>query len=227
MANKLKIRVPASANDITLMEYQEYLRGFDAVKDDNIAFEKHVLSSFCDLDVRVIDELTGNQITEIVTHLLPIISRTEWPLIREFTLNGTDFGFIPDLEESTYGEWVNIDENITNVDNFHKLMAIVFRPVTESLYDKKLKANRYQIVDYKSTKQYSEAMKLIPLDVALGGLHFFECLGIELLRAIPSYLETQMATTKLQQHLETLDKNGNGLGLRINSLTETLRELTK
>lgn len=213
---KIKIQVPASANAVMLDQYQDFMAGYEKAAESEAELEKHAISCFCNLDSRVIEDLSGKQVQEIMVHLTPMITRREWPLIRQFELNGIEFGFIPDLDESTYGEWVNIDEDIQNVNTWHSLMAILYRPIIRKEYDKRLKAERYQIAEHKSTKQYAEAMRLMPLDIVLGAIHFFRRLGIELLTLIPSYLEDQIASPEVQQLLSTSEENGSGFVPLIN-----------
>ena len=221
---KLKINIPESARDISLSQYQEFLRGYDKIKGDQTALNKLIISAFCELDSSIIDNLTGNQVYDIINRLDPIIQQESFELIREFDMGGISFGFVPDLENATFGEWADIDTYLKTSDDYHRLMAILYRPIIVKKNDKKLNGNKYRVAEYTTTKEYAEAMKLMPMDIALGALHFFSDLGIELLKAIPSYLENQMATRTFQRHLVDSHRNGDGIDVTINYLTETLQK---
>jgi hypothetical protein len=136
-----------------------------------------------------------------------------------------EFGFIPDLENITFGEYVDLDNYLANWDDFHKAMAVMYRPVTKSKKDK------YQIFPYTGANEFCEAMKFAPMDVAIGASVFFWTLGNELLNATLNYLETE--TNKMTKE-ETItayevssEKNGVGIQASTELLKATLRNLTK
>ena len=78
-----------------------------------------------------------------VLHQISKCFEEETPLIRKFTMTGTDgasidFGFIPDLENMTFGEYVDLDNFITDWQSMHKAMAVLYRPITFEKNDKYL-----------------------------------------------------------------------------------------
>jgi hypothetical protein len=91
----------------------------------------------------------------------------EHKLIPTFKIKDQEFGFIPDLEEMSYGEFVDLDTNISDWENMHKAMAVLFRPIERKRGDK------YTIIPYHGTHEFSDFMKFMPLDVALGAVVFF------------------------------------------------------
>ena len=93
---------------------------------------------------------------------------TEVEFSNMFTLNGIEYGFIPNLDSITHGEWVDLIEYEGNIDTMNKLMAVLFRPVT-----KKDKLGNYSIEPYNGTKERADAFKVMPLNIVNGALVFF------------------------------------------------------
>lgn len=219
---KIKVTIPR-IEDLTLGHYQEFMLGYsDDLSESDL--DRLLISSFCELDTSVINLIPAKDINEIISHLRPILTRTEWPLVREFEIDGVEFGFIPNLEDATFGEWVDIDSYLLDVTNWHKLMAVFFRPIKERVYDRKLGSNRYNVMEYEGTKEYADAMLLTPLDAVFGSISFFVNIGVGLLKTIPSYLRDQMATAEFQHHYKDLVRNGDGTELSISLVEETLKE---
>jgi hypothetical protein len=115
---------------------------------------------------------------------------------------------------------VDLDNYLSKWDDFHKAMAVMYRPI------KKQKCNRYEIEDYKGTKEYADLMKYAPLDVVLPASVFFWNLGKELCEATLIYLERE-ATKMILAKKRSLQLNGVGIQAYINSQREMLQELEK
>jgi hypothetical protein len=84
----------------------------------------------------------------------------------------------------------------------------------------------YLIEDYESSDKYSEVMKDMPIDIALGAVVFFYRLGKELSIYLTGYLkkEIQREDSELRQ---ALDENGVGINQFMQSLRETSSSLKK
>ena len=93
-----------------------------------------------------------------------------------------EFGFINDIENMSLGEYTDLDTYVTDWNNMHKTMAVLYRPLITRYKDK------YTIAEYEGTSEFAEVMKFMPLDVALGSLVFFYRLGNELLQATRQFL---------------------------------------
>ena len=92
------------------------------------------------------------------------------------------FGFIPNLDEMTLGEYIDLDTYFGDWDNMHKAMSVLYRPITKE------KGNLYNIEEYDGTK-YSDVLKLMPLDVVLGSIFFFYNLSSELFDNYPELFD--------------------------------------
>jgi len=145
----------------------------------------------------------------------------EYELVKTFKLNGEHYGFIPNLDDITYGENIDVSKYITDYGSMHKAMAVLYRPIKQKINDK------YLINDYEGTYSYAEKMKQMPLHIVLGAIVFFYNLTNELLNCTLNYLETQLKMGKESQAQIISQENGEDILNSIHSLKETLQGLRK
>ena len=216
---KVEILVPDSLSDITLEQYQKFVKiNTDENQDTGFLMHKTV-EIFCNLDLKDIAKIKFASVREIIEDINKLFEPKQ-NLIQSFTLGGVEYGFIPVLEDMSFGEYIDLDENFKDWDSMHKAMSVLYRPITLR------KGDRYQIEEYEGIK-YAETFKRMPLDVVLGCMVFFYALNRELLKTTLSYLEresSQILTT--QQHLH-LAKSGDGIKASMESLREMLPDLTR
>ena len=130
-------------------------------------------------------------------------------------MNGVEYGFIPDLDEMSLGEYIDLDNNITNWETMQVAMNVLFRPV------KIKKANKYSIEDYMV--EGSDDLKQMPLDAVISSIFFLHNLGIELSIHTMNYSQSQMEEEL--QGVQTSEQSGVGINQFTDSLTEILQNL--
>jgi hypothetical protein len=221
---KLEITIPTSISEIPLLNYQKFLKLQKNSNDEEFIAQK-MIEIFCGIELKEIVKMKLTSINELVSHFNTIFS--EKPKFKErFKIGDIEFGFIPDLENITFGEYVDLENYLTDWDNFHKAMAVMYRPITLH------KDEKYNIMEYTGASAFSEAMLYAPMDVAISSSLFFWTLGSELLNATVDYLEMQTKTMSeseqatLAQELSSL-KTGGGIQASMDLLKETLQNLTK
>lgn len=213
---KQDIQVPTKLSDITLEQFQAFNRVLD--ETDNEIFVAHkMIAIFCKIrmsDVIRIRQIDNNSIAETLRKML----EGEKKFIQRFKLGGKEFGFIPNLEDISSGEYADLDKYISDWETMHKALAVMYRPIT------KTKGDKYEIEPYEGSATYAEVMKYAPLDVAFGSLVFFYHLGSELLKATLTYLEKEVVgmTTQLNH---SLTQNGDGIITSMHLQRETLKAL--
>jgi len=212
----IKLNIPESLNEITLGQYQEWLKITEG-KELNSFFQQKMIEIFC--RSRLIDTLRmkAKDINEITLGLNKIFEAK--PTLKTlFKLNDKEFGFIPKLDDMSFGEYIDLDTYLADWENMHLAMGVLFRPV------KFKKNNEYIIEEYETASKYN--MKNIPLDVVMGALVFFWNLKSELLKHIVNYLSNQQEVN-LPAHLIASLKNGVGFNPFTDSVTEILETYTK
>lgn len=211
---ELKVIVPTSLSEITLEQYQRFAR----LEGDEEFLTKKMLEIFCDVPLEKLPNIRFKDVSSVSKRISDMMR--EKPSIKtRFTLKGQEFGFIPSLEDITYGEFVDLDSYMSDTQNLHKTMAVLFRPVIQK------GGRRYEIEPYESATKYCDLMKEAPMDVVMGAIVFFWTLGKELLMAMTTSLEFQTRKNTLLNR--SSQKNGDGIQHSIALLKVTLDDLTR
>jgi hypothetical protein len=220
MANNVQIElsVPDALSDITLGQYQKYLKILDQNKDDENAAEfinLKTIEIFCNVDFKDVLKIPLGEAEKVLT----IINKAfdEKPdIIRHFKLLNVDMGFIPSLERISLGEYIDVENNIVDWQTMHKAMAVLYRPVNFRSKEK------YTVAPYEPSDEVSELMKEMPLDVAMSSMVFFYDLGMELLKAIPTFIQKNLTEEQTYLLKQTLAQSGVG----INQFTHLLEGMS-
>lgn len=215
---KIELTIPTTLNDIKLAQYQKFL----SIAKDNEESEflqQKMVQIFCGIDLKDVAQIRYKDVAEITTNINNLFTK-ENKLIQRFKMGGVEFGFIPNLDEMSTGEYMDLDNYITDWDTMHNAMAVLYRPITNKIGDK------YQIEEYKGSITYADVMRHAPLDVVLGAMVFFYNLGNDLLKSTIEYLENNKEVQSiLNKH--NLENVGDGIQVSMLLLKETLEDLMK
>lgn len=215
---KQEINVPTSLNEITLEQYQTFMRINDANDSEEFIAQKMV-SIFCKIKLSQVLYIRASDVASIVASFTKLL-QSDKKLITRFELGGKEFGFIPNLEDMSFGEYIDLETNLGEWDSMHKAMAVMFRPIIQT------KEGKYDIESYNGTANYSDVMKYAPLDVVLGAMVFFCHLSDELLKATLSYLTAEAEAMDILPK-NNLTSNGDGITASMHSLKEMSSSLTR
>jgi len=162
---KVNIYVPESLSDITLEQYQKFAK-LNTEENSNSNFLLHkMVEIFCNLDLKDIARIKFTDVQAIINDLNGMFNQ-KTPLIPVFKLKGVEYGFIPKLDDISLGEYIDLDNTLSDWETMHKAMSVLYRPITIQ------KNHRYQIEDY-TNQDKADTFKDMPLDVVMGGLVFF------------------------------------------------------
>ena len=187
------LKVPNKLNELTLGQYQKFNKVISG-EPDNDFLQRKTIEIFCNVDITEVGNYKYSSIAQVVS-IINKMFKEKPRLIDRFNYNGKQFGFIPKLDDITFGEFVDLDLLMGDWETMDKAMAILFREVTDS------KGSKYIIEPYNSERENN--FKNMPLDVALGALFFLESLNTELTRHIKIYLqkETKRLTPRQRKAL--------------------------
>ena len=216
---KATIKIPTDLNEIPLKSYQKFISVVDKSNDDEFICHK-MIEIFCGLRLRDVFEVRWKDVQDIAIHMTQLF-KNKPEFQKSFTIQNIEFGFIPDLENMSFGEYIDLSNNINKMDTFHKAMAVLYRPI------KFKKGDKYEIEKYEGSANYAEVMKFAPLGIVLGAKVFFWNLTNDLLKATSIYLE-KMTKKQMTFHKENnLENNGDGINHYMPLLKETLQSLKK
>jgi len=162
---KTEIEVPSDLSEISLDRYQKYLKTLKNSDDVEFVSQK-MIEIFCGVELKSVVKMKASTVVELVQHFNKLFS--EKPKFKHrFKLNDVEFGFITDLENISWGEYIDIEANIIDFETMHQALAVMYRPITKQSKDK------YEIEPYNGDLTYAEVMKYAPLDVVLPASVFF------------------------------------------------------
>jgi hypothetical protein len=225
---ELELKVPQKLQAIKLRQYQEYLKiqkeNEDAEDAANFLNSK-CIQIFCGLTLKESYNLPVKMFDGVLQQIGKCFEEPT-PLIKEFSMTGSNgvevsFGMIPSLDEMTFGEYVDLENFMSDWDNMHKAMSVLYRPITFN------KNGKYLIEDYDGTDKYWEVMKDAPVNVALGAMVFFYRLGKKLSKYTMDYLLLQQNQKGASMQEKDLERNGDGINQFMLSLEKTYQELIK
>lgn len=215
---KLEVTIPTSLSEITLDQYQRFIAITEKNPDSDFVQQK-MLEIFCNVPLNLVANMALKDVNEIV-YTLNNMFEDNYKLKPIFKLGNTNFGFIPNLDEISLGEFSDLDNYFGKWDKMHNAMAVLYRPITDKFRDK------YQIEDYNGSITYCDVMKNMPMDVVMGAMVFFYNLSNELLISSLNYLENnQQVKALIEKHNSQL--SGDGIALSMLSLKLTLEDLMR
>ena len=214
---KVKIQVPTSLSEITLEQYQNFNK-INTEENQNTNFILHkTVEIFCGLDLKDIAKIKVHSVKSVIKDIDNVFSEKP-DLTPTFKLKGKEYGFIPKLDDISLGEYIDLDDSLTDWETMHKAMSVLYRPVTMR------KGNKYLIEEYDGTDD-AESMKQMRLDVVMGSIVFFYNLNNELLQTILNYLNREVPNQMNTLQLQTLERNGVGINQSMDLLKEMLPNL--
>ena len=211
---KIELNVPTSLDEITLGQYQKYLKIAESNQDGNFLQAK-MIEIFCGIPLSDSYKLKVSSVAAIIDILEDLLD-SKPTHVEQFVMGGVTYGFIPDLDEMSLGEYIDLDNNASKWEQMHVAMNVLYRPV------KDIRKDKYNIVDY--TAMNPDKMKDTPMSAVSGSLFFFLNLGIELSRDTILYSNNEEEMNSIHQKL-TLVENGGGINQFTDSLAEILSDL--
>ena len=199
----IKLNVPNKLSEIALSDYVKYLKILEInEKDENsdVFVQQKVLEIFCGVPYNESLEFKMSDVSKIVNIINNTLSEKP-SLVKSFKLGDTEFGFIPKLDDMSFGEYIDIDTNIGDWDNMYRVMGVLYRPI------KQKSGEKYLIEEYKGDL-YHDAMRHTPMDAVISSLVFFYNLGKELSMAMIDFLETETEGDSMQLQTSMSDTVG-------------------
>lgn len=218
----MTVTVPTSLKDISLDKWIK----FDAINkensDEDFLIDK-MIEIFCDLDLKDVAKIPFADAQDIYKDLVDVLNEEAdfQPIIN---VDGVDFGFIPNLNEITLGEFVDLDNYLLSTKDLNKAMAVLYRPITYRSKD------LYRIEEYESPDKYKDVLGKESVSYATGAVVFFYRLSKELTRhslfSSLNTIEEEMNKKTIAQK-DNLPKNTDGLVVSTPFVKETLLDLMK
>ena len=186
-----------SWNDVTLDKWVKLISRREKTKTQDALDTISVLS---DIPKKLINELAIGDVAILLKKISDLQAKEDTKLKKIIKLDGVKYGFHPNLEEITLGEYADIETYLKNglEDNLTKLIAVLYRPITER-DGKDYSIEAYGVSDSRMRAKKFEKMKARDVN---SSLVFFWTLGKELSIILPLYLmeQSKMILDKMQEN---------------------------
>lgn len=212
---ELKLKIPTCLSEITLKQYKAFLKVQETEKNDKI-YNAKVINIFCNLKMEDVMLLKLNDVTEI-TNIIYELFEQKPGLVSKFKLNGVEYGLIPQLDDISFGEYIDLDTYIGDWDNIDRAMNVLYRPILVKLKEK-YSIDKYVVDNHK-------LLDNMPMDAVLSSIFFLLNLGMELSTVMMNSLDLDKEANKDLIEFLNLEKNGGGISQYTDSLKAILDDL--
>lgn len=214
---KIDIKIPETLNEITLYQYQRFEK-LIANNEPSEFVNQKTIEIFCNVELKDVARIRIADVTDILAHLNNLLQQKP-KLTQTFKLGVYEFGFIPKLEDISSGEFIDLETYLSSTETIHKAMAVLYRPIKSKVKD------LYTIEDYEGSDKYSEVLKYMPLDIALGSMLFFYHLHNDCVTNLKDFILKEVEQS--EQAKQILEKNGAGINHFTQQLEETFSTLKR
>jgi len=179
-------------SDVTL---ETWLKLIDFETGTKTEAATETIAAISDIPKKLVKELALSDVGAIMSKVGELQSKQDTTLKRIIEINDIEYGFHPDLDSITLGEYADVEQFIKNgIDtNLPELMAVLYRPIKE-------KKNDIYIIDAYDgdIRMRTEEMKQMSATQVQAALFFFYNLGKELFEIMPSFLMEKLKGMKTQ-----------------------------
>jgi len=191
-------------SDVTL---EKWLKLIDLETGSKTKEAAETIAALSDIPKQLVNELSIKDVAVIMSRIAELQQKQDSSLKRIIKINEVEYGFHPDLDSITLGEYADIETFIKNgiETQLPELMAVLYRPITEK------KNDIYTIAAYDGDIRIrTEEMKQMSAEQVQSALRFFFVLGKELSLILPSYLMERLKEMNQQLPQNPLPKSGDG-----------------
>tara|TARA_R100001530_G_scaffold29449_1_gene23196 strand:+ start:193 stop:792 length:600 start_codon:yes stop_codon:yes gene_type:complete len=178
--------------DVTL---EKWIKLIDFKKGTKTEEAKETIALLSNIPKDIITQLELKDVVLIMGKLVEFQEKQNHSLKRIIKIDDEEFGFHPDLEAITLGEYADLEQFIKlGVEDYlPEIMAILYRPIVER------EGNLYTIKAYEGNiKLRAEKMKKMSAEQVQSALVFFYLLGNVSITTTESFLTERLKGTKKQ-----------------------------
>jgi hypothetical protein len=210
---EINITIPTQLKDITLGQYKKFIKIQEGIENTTF-LQLKIIEIFCKVDLKVAKAMRYNDVEQITSDILNLFTKTP-KLVTTFKMNGIEYGFVPNLDDMTLGEYIDLDTYAGDYESIEVAMNVLYRPVITKV------KHKYIIEDYNPDTK--EQMLNMPMDAVISSMFFFLNLGLELSNII---LNSSEAKKNLQQvDLGNFQQSMDGISRFMPYLKETLQNM--
>jgi hypothetical protein len=190
-------------SDVTM---EKWLKLIDFKEGTKTKEAEETIAALSNIPKDLIKQLELRDIAIIMERVAELQQEQDSSLKGIIEVNEKRYGFHPDLNSMTLGEWSDLETFIKDgiEKNMPKVMAVLYRPIVEET-----ESGVYTIEAYDGDIAIrTEEMKKMSAEQVQSALVFFCNLGRVLSETLPSYLMDRLKEMKVQLPQNLLQKSG-------------------
>lgn len=210
------IEVPTSLEDVKLVDFVKFA-SFESEIDELVIGK--AIQCFVGLDEKEARSLPANVVQDLYSDILKLL-QSDCEAKTIYNIDGRRFGRIPNLDEVTFGEFVDLDtylkideEGKPDFSKVLKWMGVLYRPIEDQ------HKSIYNIEPYETADMYLSLIKQLPASAFIGSMVFFWTLRKDLQTVTKHYIQLAESYLRNEKHLAT---STDGMEASINSLKAIL-----
>ena len=176
----INVEIPSDYESITIKQY----------KDFHLASsELERIMAICSVTKEEAEKIPIRHYGELIAVFAEGLRKESAKHFQTITLNGREYGFMPNLYDISVGEYIDLTEYAKDIKkNIVKIAGILYRPIT-------IRVNKqYQIEPYsiKANELRENELSSMTLEVFNGAMLFFSTLHDELHSISSDFLSQQI-----------------------------------
>jgi hypothetical protein len=204
--NLKEYKLPTSWDEVSVKQYTNLMIAIDKKDSNEIELMVRSLEALADIPGGLLTKAPIKMLREAYNQLGELTSTIpNKELSRVIEIDGIEYGFIPNWDELSLGEFVDLDNYLQDgFNNLDKVFAVLYRPVL------KRDGVKYIIEDY-DLKEITDRRKLfkdrMSIDTVYAALVFFCNIGRIHTESMLSSLEMEiksLSITKSSQIMEMI-----------------------
>jgi hypothetical protein len=185
-----KYELPTSWSEVSLEQYSKLMIALENDSSNEIEAVIKTLEALVGIDVSTLSKVPLKYLKTAYAELSTLTATMpSTELKRIIDVDGTAYGFIPDFDALTFGEFCDLDNYLQDSwNNLDKILAILYRRVIKREGDK-YKIEPYSLDDIKERRELFK--NNLSIGTIYGSLVFFYTIGSKHISTMLSSLEEQ------------------------------------
>tara|TARA_R110001599_G_scaffold38730_8_gene118622 strand:+ start:526 stop:1170 length:645 start_codon:yes stop_codon:yes gene_type:complete len=193
-----EFKLPTSWDEVSLGQYSKLMLSIEKEGISEIELMIKSLNALVGIDESLLTKVPIKQLREAYNQLGELISTNpNNELSRVVEIDGIEYGFIPDFDDFTLAEFVDLDNYLQNSwDNMSKIFAVLYRPIKDR-EDNKYTIDTYTLKDIKERRELFNDR--LSIDTIYGALVFFCDIGRKRIELMQLSLKSQQKSQSIMK----------------------------
>lgn len=189
---------------MTISQYQNIQSKQDIMGVDKSLF---ILSTLTGCNISMLRRVKTEHAARLFKYADLLFREESTKFQQTFEFQGKNYGFIPNLNQISLGEYIDLDHFITDgsIKNLHKIIAILYRPL--KFGQKVLGTYKWDIEEYTTDdfEDRANLFKELEVEKAFSASSFFLHTGLHSIRVMKDSLMEEEMTMEMMEKMNQLE----------------------